>query len=165
MTAKDFENLARRLRPLMLSVALRIVGNADEADDVVQDCMLRLWSMLDRLDGLRSPEAFATVMVRRVAIDSLRRRMPRTEVEVSEAADISIPSAEDELMNREREATFNTILDALPDSQYTLVRLRHIEGYDNAAIANLLGCSENAVRTALCRARKRIAELFATSQT
>lgn len=164
MTAKDFEKLANKLRPRLLSVAMRIVGNSAEADDVVQDCMLRLWSMRADLSGLRSPEAFASVMARRIAIDTLRRRLPRCEVEVSEAADISIPSAEEDLMNRERDSSFNAILDALPDSQYTLIRLRHIEGYDNAAIAALLGCTENAVRTALCRARKRVAELFAITQ-
>ena len=50
-------------------------------------------------------------------------------------------------------------------SQQTLLRLRHIEGYDNTAIANLLGTSEGAVRTALCRARRRVALIFNQQNT
>ena len=52
------------------------------------------------------------------------------------------------------------IIGSLPDSQATLIRLRHIEGYDNATIAAMLGSTEAAVRTALSRARRRVAEIF-----
>ena len=60
----------------------------------------------------------------------------------------------------QRNSYIDSVLSKLPDSQQSLLRMRHIEGYDNAEIARVLGSNEGAVRTALCRARRRVAELF-----
>lgn len=68
------------------------------------------------------------------------------------------------MVRHEAAAEVDRILAALPESQQTLIRLRHVEGYDNASIAAILGSSEGAVRTALSRARRRVAEIFASAQ-
>lgn len=65
MTSGEFEILARGLTPRLRTEARRIVADDMDADDVVQDIMLRLWSMRDRLDALQSVEAFALIATRR----------------------------------------------------------------------------------------------------
>lgn len=162
MKAKDFEILARSLRPGLVKVAFRIVDNHDEAEDVVQDTMLKLWSLRDSLDRYSSVEALAVVITRRLAINVLRMRRPTVAVEDYESADAETPLTV--LENSENERRFDHVLSVLPESYRTLIELRHVEGYDNVAIAAILGSSEGAVRTALSRARRRVAEVFASVQ-
>lgn len=162
MTEKQFETLARSLRPALHAAACRITADRMSADDVVQDAMLKLWSLRDRLDSLRSVDAFAMVVVRHLALNSLRSSGTHRLADLADD-DISIPSAEEELLEREQRQNVDRILGSLPDAQQTLIRLRHIEGYDNAAIAALLGSTEGAVRTALSRARRHIATIFAAT--
>ena len=150
MTTKEFEILALSLRPRLIAAAVRITGNNDEAEDAVQDTMLRLWSLGDRLDDVRSVDALALTITRRLAINALRRMNPGRHIELSDEVS-STPSAEETLIARQRRET-DTILASLPDRQRILLRMRHVENYDNATIARLLGSSEGAVRTALSRA-------------
>lgn len=163
MNAKDFEILARSLRPGLVKAARRIVDNREEAEDVAQDVMLKLWSMRQELDRYDSVESLGYVMARRMALNVLRARRPSVEVEeCSESPDEVTP---EELMVRsETAAKVDFVLASLPESQQTLIRLRHVEGFDNAAIASILGSSEGAVRTALSRARRRVAEIFSSVQ-
>ncbi len=163
MTAKDFEILARSLRPGLVKAACRIVDNHDEAEDVAQDVMLKLWSMRADLDRYSSVESLAMVMTRHMALNVLRARKVSVPVEDSNISPEEL-SPEDVMVRREAAAEVDRILAALPESQQTLIRLRHVEGYDNASIAAILGSSEGAVRTALSRARRRVAEIFASAQ-
>ncbi|MDE6574051.1 MAG: sigma-70 family RNA polymerase sigma factor [Muribaculaceae bacterium] len=159
MTHKDFEILAATLRPRLLRTARLITRDDMEAEDVVQDTMLKLWTIRTKLDECRSVEALATVITRRLSLNVLRRNKPGTSVDITDDL-LTLPSAEEELINRQETGRVDMIMAALPEAAQTLLRLRHIEGYDNASIAAILGCSEGAVRTALSRARQRVAKIF-----
>lgn len=154
----EFEILARSLRPRLIKTARKYVGD-DDAEDVVQDTMLKLWNLRDTLGEYRSVEALAVLVVKRRSLNLLRDKgaVPRAALE--ECAD-DVPSGEDILIGRQKAEYVDGILASLPDSMQTLIRLRHIEGYDNAAIAAITGSSEGAVRTALSRARRKVATLF-----
>lgn len=159
MTTREFEILARNLTPRIQAEALRVVSGEMEADDIVQDTMLKLWSMHDELDSLNSVEAFAIIVARREALNALRRLHPDRHVALNENLP-GDPSPEEQYIERQRQSMADAVLAKLPDSQQTLLRLRHIQGYDNASIAALLGTSEGAVRTALSRARRHVAQIF-----
>ncbi len=163
MDTREFEKTAKRLRPLMLTTSRQLLGRCSEAEDIVQDAMLRLWSIRDELGRYSSPEALAVTIVRRLSINELRQRRPDTDID---SIDVQLIGQNDldDYDNRETDEYIDYILRSLPDSQQTLIRLRHIEGYDNGDIARLLGSSEGAVRTALCRARQHIAEIFLATQ-
>ncbi len=164
MTTAEFEILAHSLTPRLKAQALRILASEMDAEDVVQDTMLKLWSIRGSLDGLRSVEAFASVVTRREALNVIRRRKPDLIVALDENLP-GDPSPEDMLIESQRRQSADRIMAMLPDSQQTILRLRHIEGYDNASIAALLGSSEGAVRTALCRARRHVAQIFKQNPT
>lgn len=159
MTPREFEILARSLRPQLVRTARNVLHDDSAAQDVAQDTLLKLWTMRDSLDRYRSVDALASVMAHRMALNVLRAASPGRFVELDENTG-GVPSAEDELLARENGRHLDAVLASLPVPQQTLIRLRHIEGYDNAAIAALLGSSEGAVRTALSRARRRIAAAF-----
>lgn len=163
MTRIDFETLALSLRPLIVRTARSIVGNGDEAEDIAQDTLLKLWSIRDSLDRYKSVEALVTVIARNYAINSLRLsgRMSSVPVEQLESVAVTELSPEEQMLIQEDKKHEEAVLARLPESQRILIRLRHVEGYDNSTIAAMLGSSEGAVRTALSRARRHVAELFA----
>ncbi len=80
MSPREFEILARSLAPRLGSEALRIVSDGMDADDIVQDTMLKLWDMRERLDNIASIDAFAVVITRRGAINALRALHPDRHV-------------------------------------------------------------------------------------
>ena len=143
MDQRQFQDEASQIRRHLTLLALGYLGDTDEAEDVVQDVLLRLWSMHHQI---HSPmEALAMTMTRNVCIDTLRRRRRAGEVEERAIASDAPP---DPTLDRMME-----IVDSLPTMQQTILRLRHMEGMDIATIAKLTGTTETALRKALSRAR------------
>lgn len=163
MTRIDFETLALSLRPMIVRTARGIVGSGEEAEDIAQDTLLKLWSIRDSLDRYKSVEALVTVIARNLAINSVRLsgRTPSLPLEYLENAVAAELSPEEQMLIHEEQKQDEAVLAQLSESQQILIRLRHVDGYDNATIATMLGSSEGAIRTALSRARRRVAELFA----
>lgn len=146
MTLEDFKEETQRVRPVLMRVALQYLRDGDEAEDIVQDVLLRLWQMLGEL---RSPfEPLARRLVRNFAIDKLRRTRPTIAL-----VDMSV--ADDEPPDDLVEKTMR-IVETLPEMQQVILRLRHMEGMEMREIAQLTGSTEVAVRKALSRARKAV---------
>lgn len=148
MTAEEFQKEAQAVRPDVLSLARKYLKDSDEAEDAVQDAMLKLWKMCDQLHSPMAP--LASVLVRNLAIDRLRRRRPigpltRDVAEVQQERD-----------EQERIERVMSIIATQPDTQQLLMRLRHQEGMEYAEIARLTGMSEVAVRKGISRARQAI---------
>ncbi|WP_289683316.1 sigma factor, partial [Paramuribaculum intestinale] len=84
MERDRFEEEARRVRPRLVSEARRLLGDPDDADDAVQDAMLKLWFYRERLDGYSSFDAPAIVTVRRVCLNRLRSLRPHADISEAE---------------------------------------------------------------------------------
>ena len=158
MTKDEFEAMAPALRAAMCVVARRYMPSADDADDVVQDAMLRLWGMHSSLCMPVQP--LARAVVRNMCIDWLRRHkhLPSTDDEHS-AATLTDTSPEDEA-HRESIERMMAIVNQLPDLQQLILRLRHIDGMQMHEIAQLTGTSEVALRKALSRARQKVRDAY-----
>lgn len=149
MKAEEFPQEARRLRPVLVAIALDILGDRDEAEDIVQDVLLKLWSLCPQL---RMPvDTLASVVTRNMARSCLRRRRPVSDIA---AMEISCDDASSEC--EQRLDCIMKCIDALPTFQQLVVRLRHIDGMDYSSIARVTGSSEAAVRKAISRARQTI---------
>lgn len=153
MTNEEFEISMQRLRPVLIVEAKRYLGDTDEAEDMVQDAMMRLWQMCAQL---KSPvNGLARILVRNLCLDTIRRRKPREEI-------VSLPSMvsneDSERMEHERIERMMTIVEGLPNVPQTILRLRHMEGMEMKDIARLLQMEETAVRKALSRARQTVRE-------
>lgn len=158
MDRKEFETLATRLRPRIIAMACRCLENNDDADDIAQDTLLKLWSMKDRLDEYNSIDALAIVIGRHLCLDRLKRTKTQPLDETS--IDDIVSSPEDVIVENEIEENINRLINALPDGQQIILKLKHIEGMETTEIAHMIGSSEVAVRVQLSRARNRIKELF-----
>ncbi len=154
MTPEEFQNEAANLRPDLLGEALRYVRREDVAEDIAQDCLVRLWRMHRDLHSPIAP--LARVVVRNLCLDFIRRA-PHVE----DVACIGNIEERDETVERhEAVERMMDIVTELPIVQQTVLRLRHIEGRDMADIAHTLAMSETAVRKALSRARMAVREIY-----
>ncbi|MCF0213721.1 MAG: RNA polymerase sigma factor [Muribaculaceae bacterium] len=165
MERAEFENMAARLRTVLVGSLHRYVDDVNDADDIAQDTLLRLWQMRHRLEDYRSVESLARVMARNLAIDLLRHRKHVVNVD-AEASDpmLSLPDSgptpDSGLIAQDEDREKDRILSHLIPSQRAVVRMKHVEGLEIAEIAVILGTTENNVRVLLCRARANIKNLF-----
>lgn len=159
VTRKEFQTLAAEMRPAMLAVARRLLsGDTAAAEDAVQDTLLRLWSMRDRLDDYGSPQALARVMLRNRCIDMLRspRSSAATLDEACGIADESVPSPHVQLMRRQTIEAAYAAMASMPRGMREVMELRHREGLEVSEIAVRLGQPESSVRVNLSRGRQRL---------
>ena len=150
MTQEEFKEEAQRLRPRLMLTARRYLGD-DDAEDTVQDALLRLWQMVGEL---RQPfDALALRLTRNLCIDQVRRRKPTVMLTDSGGTDQA--DGDDERIER-----MMAVVSTLPDLQQTILRLRHLEGMKMNEIADLTGSSEVAIRKALSRARQAVRQKY-----
>ena len=162
MTKETFKDEVQAMRPMLLSVArdilgcsaaARLHGSADEeAEDVVQDALLRLWQLHD--EPIRNLWGFARIVVRNLCLSKVRRKQLKVDIGQADVAmDDDGETARNEQIDR-----MMALVDALPTMQQTVLRLRHMQDMTMADIASLIGTSEAAVRQSLSRARRSIME-------
>ena len=150
MTQEEFKEEAQRLRPRLMLTARRYLGD-DDAEDTVQDALLRLWQMVGEL---RQPlDALALRLTRNLCIDQVRRRKPT--VMLTDSGETDQADGDDERIERKM-----AVVSTLPDLQQTILRLRHLEGMEMNEIADLTGSSEVAIRKALSRARQAVRQKY-----
>ncbi|HSE09104.1 MAG TPA: RNA polymerase sigma-70 factor [Nocardioidaceae bacterium] len=150
------------LRPLMFSVAYRMLGSVAEAEDVVQEAFLRMHTSLAGGGEPRSPEAFATTVTTRLAIDTLRSARKRREQYVGSwlPEPLLEPATGDPAWRVEMDETvtlaFLVLLEQLSPVERAVFVLREAMGYEYADIAEVVGKSEANCRQLYSRARRRV---------
>jgi len=150
------------LRPLMFSIAYRMLGQASEAEDVVQDAWLR---MQTDETVVRSPEAYATTVTTRLAIDQLRSARVRREAYVGAWLPeplLTTPADADPAARAETADTvsmaFLVLLESLSPVERAVFLLREVFGYGYDQIAAVVEKSEPNCRQIFARARARVDE-------
>ncbi len=158
------EALYEQLRPRAFAIAYRMLGSVGEAEDVVQEGMLRLHRARDAGEPIESPAAWLATVVTRLSIDELRSARARRETYVGEWLPEPIvtdpaddPAAEAELADS-LSLAFLTLLESLTPEQRAAFLLREVFDYPYDQIAAIVGRSEDASRQLASRARRRIDE-------
>jgi RNA polymerase sigma-70 factor (ECF subfamily) len=157
MTTETFKDEVQAMRPMLVGVARGVLGSDEEAEDVVQDALLRLWQLRD--EPIRNVRGFARIVVRNLCLSKVRRKQVMVDIGKADIAD------ETETTNNEQIDRMMALVDALPTMQQTVLRLRHMQDMSMADIASLIGTSESAVRQSLSRARRSILEQFTRIMT
>ena len=150
--------LTDRLAPRILRHVARMLGDRAEAEDIVQETMLRLWRIAPRWE---QREAKVSTWTFRVAInlatDKLRARRP--DVSISSIGEPASDMADmvARMTDRARVEALDRALAALPERQRTAVSLRHIEGLSNPDIAEIMDISVEAVESLTARGKRALA--------
>ncbi|SIN70850.1 RNA polymerase sigma-70 factor [Agromyces cerinus] len=151
------------LRPLMFSIAYRMLGSVADAEDVVQDAYLRLHEQEIAGAEIRNPDAFAVTVTTRLAIDVLRSARRNREVYVGPWMPEPLPDDDADPAHRiERDETlsfaFLAVLERLGPVERAVFLLREVFAYDYREIAEVVDRDEAACRQILHRAKARVAE-------
>jgi len=152
-----------QLRPLMFSIAYRMLGSVAEAEDVVQEALLRMVHAVEQGEDPRNLDAWATTVTTRLAIDTLRSARVRREAYVGTwLPEPLTPTDESDPAHRiELDESVSTamlvLMETLTPHERAALILREAFGYDYAAIAGVLDQSEAACRQYFSRARRRLA--------
>jgi RNA polymerase sigma-70 factor (ECF subfamily) len=156
MEKSAFEQKARTWREKALKVSMHYGAGKDEAEDIAQDVMLRLWQMHDELERFRSVEAIVALMARH----QLRNHQRRKPLEaLDEAMIVSLTTSPQEMLEmKEDDQWLSAKLQQLPTTQRTLLYMRQVERRSHEEIANLLGIETTSVSTLLARARRTLLE-------
>ena len=159
----SFRNDILPLKNELYRLALRITLNPAEAEDVVQETMIKVWNRRDRWDELESIEAFCLTICRNIAIDKTKKAENQNQslMDEHDAPDHSYTSnPEEQAMQQDRISLIRRLIDTLPEKQRSCMQLRDFEGKSYKEIAKILDVSEEQVKINIFRARQTIKQKF-----
>ncbi len=161
----DFKRLVELISPFTFSVALRILGDEEEAKDIVQETMITIWKTINKI---KTAESFMTWMYR-IAVnkcyDQLRMRKRKPEIIVDETTwgVISNKIAENSssgFENKEIAQLINVLSERLSPKQRAVFVLSDLEEMSGEEVSRITGMSRTNVKANLHYARKRIGEMI-----
>jgi RNA polymerase sigma-70 factor (ECF subfamily) len=153
-----YAELVDRHGPLAYRVALRLLGNHHDAEDVAQEALVSAWQQLPRFKAGSSFSTWLYRIVTRKALNRITRARPTKSLDMlGDVSDVGDEPGQ----HMERDLTVDAVTDAvtaLPPPQRIAIVLRHFEGLSNAEIARITGSSIPAVRSHLFRGRRTLSE-------
>jgi RNA polymerase sigma-70 factor (ECF subfamily) len=153
---------------VLLRVALSMTDRRVDAEDLVQDTLLRAWRSIETFDG-RHPRAWLLTVLRNAEINRHRRWRPELLDDPDATFERELrfgrshPAAEDVVITRTFDAEIDAALAALPEGFRRVVMLVDVDGLTYAEAAGLLGIPEGTVMSRLHRSRKRIRDRLAAA--
>ena len=161
MPASLFKQLLLPLYPRLQRVALRMLGNVEDAEDMVQEVYMKLWNKREELPDVQNMEAYCVALTKNMCIDRLRL----AEVDRVDVDDfpLSLAAADDIASQLERQDAVEQvklIIETLPEKQQQVITLRDIRDCTFEEIEEQTGLTAVNVRALLSRARKTIRERF-----
>ncbi len=159
---KSFLNDVLPLKDTLFRLAWRITLDRAEAEDIVQDTLLKVWRERGKWESLRNPKAFSLAVCRNLALDRRRRatagpiRPIETEDGDSGEAHDAQAKTDEPLLRDERMKLVREAMDRLPETQRTMMALRDFEGLSYQEIATAMKLTETQVKVYLHRARLKI---------
>ena len=152
------------LKNELFRLALRITLNREDAEDVVQETMIRVWNRRDQWEQIESIEAFCTTICRNMALDKTKRASNQDaslDNEGHDAPDHSYSAnPEEQAVQRDRAERVRRLMDMLPEKQRTCMQLRDVEGKSYKEIATVMDISEQQVKVNIFRARQTIKQEY-----
>lgn len=158
----SFRNDVLPLKNVLYRLALRITLSHEEAEDVVQDTLIKVWNKRDDWQELDSLEAFSLTVCRNLSLDRVKRasngNASLDEHEVDSTDSASGPY--ERMVQKDRIQTVRRIVDSLPEKQRSCMQLRDFEGKPYKEIAEILGLTEEQVKVNIFRARRTVKQKY-----
>jgi RNA polymerase sigma-70 factor (ECF subfamily) len=158
----DRERLLAELRPVAFAIAYRMLGTVSEAEDVVQEALLRVHQTLDAGEEIASPRAFIATVTTRLSINELRSARARRERYVGDwlPEPIVTDNRDDPAQRAETADSVSLamllLLERLSPEQRAVLLLHDVFDYGYPAIAAIVGKREENVRQLAARARRHV---------
>ena len=158
MDLKAFTQLVLPAQGRLFRLARLFLRNREEAEDTLQEVLLKLWTNRQQLESYQSVEAFAVQMTRNLCLDKLKSKANQTTAGETDWHEISAdnisPYQQTELSDSA--ALMRRLIEALPEQQKLVLHLRDVEEYSFEEIEQVTGLTVNNIRVILSRARKEV---------
>lgn len=160
MTAEEFKSKVMPYHQAMYVAARMILGDDDDAADVVQETMITLWQRRQSMVGIDDLKAYSVAAAKHKAIDSLRRKVELTELSV---LDKNTDDSQDQFRRLSESDELNKVknlMNQLPENSRKVLELRAYADCSMEEIEKITGLSGSNVRVLLSRGRKKLKELY-----
>lgn len=162
MDANQFKELFLPYHAKLYRVAFRLMGNTQDAEDMVQEAYLKLWKKRNELpNNIESMEAYCSTLVKNICYDALRisqldedGRSPE-EINISGSTNIAV-----EIEMKDEANQVMKLISQLPEQQQLIIQMRDVDDRSYEEIEEATGLSAINIRVLLSRARKKIREQF-----
>jgi RNA polymerase sigma factor (sigma-70 family) len=157
----EFDRILRPIQDQMIQTVWRVLGNIDDADDALQEALMRIWRVWPRVMQHENPQALALKICSDCAYDELRRQCRRSrskQLAGQEAS--SLPEPSEQLSRTEMRISILDAIARLPKNQAVAFVMRTIQQQSYQEIATALGCAESTARKHVNRARSRLSGLL-----
>lgn len=150
------------LKNMLFRVALRITLDKAEAEDIVQETMIKVWNRRDTWSEIESIEAFCTTICKNLALDYIRKssHLSDSTPDLPEDKADSASTPDERAAQSDRVELVHRLVNALPDKQRMCMQLRDFEGKTYKEIARMMEISEEQVKVNIFRARQTIKQKF-----
>ncbi|CAA7194733.1 RNA polymerase sigma factor [Chryseobacterium potabilaquae] len=154
MTQETFKNTVFILKNEMYRFAKRFVMSNDEAEDVVQDLMMKFWQKKEELEQFGNLKSYALKAVRNECLNRLKHHNVKLgfadmQLHQSELYKMEVNNLKEHII---------IFINQLPEKQRMVIHLKDVEEYDVSEISEILNMEENAIRVNLMRARQKVKE-------
>lgn len=152
MEIQEFIHSVERLRGDLLRQAKRLLESEDDAEDAVQETLMKLWMLKGRIPDADKMRNMAAVVCRNVALNMSRDARQSVPIETSEVITMQ-GNPQVLLEERESRQKLKHSIEALAEKQRAILRMRNVENISYADIAKIIGTSESSVRGMISKAR------------
>ena len=157
-----FRNDVLPLKNEIFRLALRITLNRAEAEDIVQDTLIKVWNHRYEWENIDSIEAFSLTVCRNLSLDRIKKKENNNDSleEVKVAEPLASSNPQDRMIEEDKISLVKQIVDALPEKQRSCMQLRDFEGKSYKEIAEILEISEEQVKVNIFRARQTVKQKY-----
>ncbi|MEP2668209.1 MAG: RNA polymerase sigma factor [Cyclobacteriaceae bacterium] len=160
MNLEAFENRVLPAKNKLFRFALRLLNNVEEAEDVVQEVLIKVWNGRVAMDQINNWEAWCMRLTKNLALDRLRaqKRKATDTIEVGFEVKQDGLSPHEKAEITESMQQVNRLIASLPEKQRQVMHLRDVEGYSYSEIVEIMEIDMNQVKVSLFRARSAVRE-------
>jgi len=160
MSQERFKAEILPLREKLFYIAKKILVEEQEAEDAVQEVLLKLWHTRDSLEKYDCPAAFATTVTKNHCLDRLKVKNRQDSLDETYNVRAGNDNPYLQLERKNTEEILQKIIENLPALQQAIIRMKDMEEYEVEEIAEITGTKVEAVRVNLSRARKKVREEY-----
>ncbi|KYG79830.1 RNA polymerase subunit sigma-24 [Roseivirga seohaensis] len=159
MELQTFKSQVLPVKDKLFRIALNMMRSVEEAEDILQDVMVKLWDKRAQWGEYRNLEAFAVTITKNLCLDRLKSKRMKGHFDIQEMElDSGTVSPYQRIELDDSVKTMVRVFEQLPDQQRLLITLRDVEGYSYEEIAEQTGLEVNNIRVGISRARKKAKE-------
>ncbi len=160
MNLETFQNSVFPVKNKLFRFAFRLLGNSEEAKDVVQEVFIKVWKGRDQLSEIQNLEAWCMRITKNLSLDRLRQQQRQATDSIEKGFQVqhSDLSPLENIEINESMKRIGDLMAALPEKQRQVMHLRDIEGYSYNEICEILEIDMSQVKVNLFRARNAVRE-------